>query len=420
MKQADLYWLYSNAVNKCLNIEEANNEAMDRKLKLTYVVTHRIRWVAFEWAALYIDRTKFEMDFLILNETDPIIDFLKVNNIPYKTTNYLDFGNVPEVIKFIYDHLIANKTDVVHSHFFASDLVAMQAAYYAKVPVRVFTRHHSGIKWKRHARSKYELLWEMATDMIALNQQGKDIMLTDGVPEEKITIIPYGFDIKQFQNIAPERVEKLRNKYIPNHTGPVIGVMSRYIKIKGVEYIVDGFKEVLKRHPDALLFLAGTGTYAFSKGKEEQKGTYNPPAHAEFIQDRLKNTLPEGSYVEIPFENDLFALYKLYDVLVHVPIAWDAEAFGQVFMETMFSEVPAVITLASPAHDYAVHKENAWVVDFENSKEITEGILALLSDQPLRDKITSNALTVAKGYTIERKYRASEQLYMDRFNKQQK
>ena len=87
---------------------------MNRKIKLTYIFTHQIRWVQFEWVTQYTDNSKFDIDYLILNEGDPIVDFLQQMEIPYKTTFYNDYRNTPEVVKFIYDHLVENKTDIVN------------------------------------------------------------------------------------------------------------------------------------------------------------------------------------------------------------------------------------------------------------------------------------------------------------------
>jgi hypothetical protein len=47
-----------------------------------------------------------------------------------------------------------------------------------------------------------------------------------------------------------------------------------------------------------------------------------------------------------------------------VPTDSIQETFGQVYVEAMLSKVPSVITLAGSALDHAVHKENAWVVDY--------------------------------------------------------
>jgi len=77
---------------------------MQQKIKVTYIFTHHIRWVFFELVAKYIDKSRFAIDYVILNEDDPIISFLNELNISYTVTSYRDYSNTPEVVKFIYEH----------------------------------------------------------------------------------------------------------------------------------------------------------------------------------------------------------------------------------------------------------------------------------------------------------------------------
>ena len=394
---------------------------MSRKIKLTYIFTHHIRWVQFEWVAKYSDRSKFDIDYVILNQEDPMVDFLKEMDIPYKTTSFNDYQKTPETVKFIYDHLIANQTDIVHTRWFAGHITGLQAAYYANVPVRVYTREHPGIQWKRHARSKYELIWEFATNAIAVTDHVKAGMLNDGVPEHKITKIPSGFDLTEYENIAPQRIAKLKEKYLKNHTSPVIGVAARYVEWKGIEYTIEAFKTVRKSYPNALLVLAGTHTDTANIKEQFQnitKDSINSPPSAEVMNIVNKlSELPTDSYVEIYFEEDLFALFHLFDIFVHVPISPTREAFGQVYVDAMLSGLPCVVTLSGIIHEYAKHQENAWVVDYQNSEQIAEGVLALLGNKSLREKIAANGLASAKNYSIQNKMQALEGLYLQQFLK---
>ena len=234
-----------------------------RRIRVTFVFTHHIRWVPFELAATLIDKNQFEIDYVILGTSDPIIDFLKKNNIPVVSSSFDDYKNTPEVVKFVYDHLIKNQTDIVQTHWFAGSLVGMQAAYYANVPVRIFHREHPPLQYyNRHPTSKHQLIWDCATHLIAVTHRSKAGMVEDGIPEGKITVIPTGFDLAEFKTIDSLRVDKLREKYLDSdeyvHKRPIIGVVARYVKWKGVEFVIRAFKQVLDQYPDALLILAGT------------------------------------------------------------------------------------------------------------------------------------------------------------------
>jgi glycosyltransferase involved in cell wall biosynthesis len=393
-----------------------------RRIKVTFVFTHHIRWAPFELAATHLDKSQFDIDYVILGESDPMIDFLKANHIRYISTSFGDYSNTPEAVKFVYDHLIKNETDIVQTHWFAGSLVGMQAAYYAKVPVRIFHREHPPLRYyNRHPPSKHQLIWDCATHLIAVTNKSKAGMIEDGIPAEKITVIPTGFNLHEFQAIQPANVEALKQKYLVNKAvqtrGPIIGVAARYVKWKGVEYVIRAFKEVLAEHPQALLLLCGSHIDRSQVMKQMGAASKNDIVAPQY-EDVLSiynclSELPDHSYVEIPFEEDLYALFKLFDVFVHVPIDSIQETFGQVYVESMLAQVPSVITLSGSALDHAIHRENAWVVDYMNSDQIADGILTLLVDRDLREKITANAFACAKErYSIERLTRRLEDFYI--------
>lgn len=387
------------------------------KIKVTCIFTHPIRWVPFELVAKYIDKNKFEIDYIILNQGDPMIACLKELNIRHTVTSYPDYSNTPEMVKFIYEHLIKNKTDIVHTHWFAGSFSGMQAAHYAQVPVRIFTREHPSIKYySRHAASKHRLIWECATNVIAVTNKSKEGMIEDGIPESKITLIPTGFDVSEYENVEISRIDQLRTKYLANHQGPVIGVAARYVRWKGVEYVIEAYKKVLETYPNAILVLSGTGidrTNLEEKISKARKEDIVAPQYDDIISITEKlSQLPNHSYIEIPFEADLFALFKLFDVFVHAPTDSIQETFGQVYVDAMLSKIPSVITLAGSALDHAIHQENAWVVDYKNSDQIAQGILTLLSDIRLRENMINNAFLRAQKYDIKNHIQQLEEFYI--------
>jgi glycosyltransferase involved in cell wall biosynthesis len=303
-----------------------------------------------------IDKSKFAIDYIILNEGDPMISFLSQINVPCTVASYQDYSNTPEIVKFIYEHLKG--------------------------------------------------------------------MIEDGIPDDKITIIPTGFDLSEFENVDSSRIDKLRSKYLANHHGPVIGVAARYVRWKGVEYVIEAHKQVLEAYPNAILVLSGTHTNRANLEEQirnARKEDIVAPQYEEIISitDKLAQ-LPEHSYIEIPFEEDLFALFRLFDIFVHVPTDSIQETFGQVYVEAMLSRVPSVITLAGSALDHAVHKENAWVVDYKNSAQIAQGILALLSDSCLRETIVNNAFLCAQRYDIKNHIQQLEDFYVCELEKRRK
>jgi len=121
--------------------------------------------------------------------------------------------------------------------------------------------------------------------------------------------------------------------------------------------------------------------------------------------------LPEDAYTEIVFENNLFALYKLFDVFVHTPINSKVEAFGQTYIEALAASIPAVFTISGVASEFIIPNENALVVDYCNSKQIYNAILRLLKDKNLKDKLINNGKRSIQQFDLEKYIEKLELLY---------
>ena len=185
----------------------------------------------------------------------------------------------------------------------------------------------------------------------------------------KIKLIEHGFKLTQFNSISKDRVDALRLKYRLPQDKTVIACISKYIEWKGVEYVVRSFKAINQQNPNTHLLLANAS------------GIYKSAIERELAQ------LPEGSFTEIVFEDDLFALYQLIDIFVHVPINSAIEAFGQTYIEALAAEVPSIFTLSGIANDFIVHRKNALVVDYKDVEGISKAIMELMNDSNLKQQL---------------------------------
>jgi glycosyltransferase involved in cell wall biosynthesis len=141
-------------------------------------------------------------------------------------------------------------------------------------------------------------------------------------------------------------------------------VIARFTELKGIQYIIPAFQNLLKLYPDALLLL------------------FN--AHGDYeneIKSQLKKLLPAENYHLIPFETDLGAAYRLMDVFIQVSIDRTIEAFGQTYIEALASGIPSIFTLSGIASDFIEDKKNALVVPYKNSDAIFDRLLEILTNQ---------------------------------------
>jgi glycosyltransferase involved in cell wall biosynthesis len=181
-----------------------------------------------------------------------------------------------------------------------------------------------------------------------------------------------------FSSVSAERVGELAGRLFGGRKPfPVVGVISRFLELKGIQHIIPAFRKLLAEYPGACLVLANA------------KGPYEPEVR------KLLAGLPGGSYVTIPFEKDIAALYRLFDVFVHVPVDGHSEAFGQIYIEALASGIPSVFTLSGIAHDMIRHGENALVVPYCDPDSIFGAVKRILTDPELAGRLKAQGPVTA-------------------------
>ena len=375
-----------------------DNNSTNPKRKILFVISHIDFSFGFDWLSSHLNKNKFEQVYLFLNPVEPaLLKIVQERGIEAYYFPYSSKKNLPAVAFKIAKLIRKIKPHTVHTHLFDACIAALPVAFLVRVPQRIYTRHHSTFHHIYHPSAiKYDkLINGLCTDIIAISENVAEVLRNlEHVPSRKIKLIYHGFELNRFDDQKQLNTDNLKSKLNILDSYPVIGVISRYTHWKGVQYIIPAFKKVLKKHPNAKLVLANAaGDFATN------------------IRMQLQS-LPRESYVELDFEKDIFALYSLFHIFVHVPIDACAEAFGQTYVEALASGVPSVFTLSGIAREFIKHKENAFVVPFENAEAIYEGICCLLENDALRNSIIEKGKNdVNNLFTIDKMISALEELY---------
>lgn len=342
--------------------------------KIVYIVSNIDRAISFEWIydALHDD---FDLAFIFLGPINP----KTAQTIENKggKTYYIQLqdkkGYLKAGIKLL-KTLKKLKPDIVHTHLRDADILGLSISKLLGVKKRITTRHFSTYNHLYHKKSVKidKIINSLATDIIAISNNVKTILKLEGVKDSKISLIPHGFDLIQFKNVELSNIEYINSKYNPLNNRPVIGVISRFIQWKGHTYIIKAYKELLSKYPDALLVLANA----------------NGPDKDEILKEL--HTIPEKNYVVIPFEEDIFSLYQIFDVFVHAPMDDKIEAFGQVYIEALAAGIPSVFTLSGIAPEFIKDHKNAIVVKHKNVEQIFNALNLLLDNTKLKEELISN------------------------------
>lgn len=343
------------------------------KKTVVYIVSDVDKALAFEWVATHLSY-KYDLSFILLCKKDTQLEKYLVDcGIRcYVISDNSHPGLVRKWLRLL-SVLRKLRGDVVHTHLWRANILGLTAAWLLRINKRILTRHHAMVHYDQYPSGrKWDRLCNfMATDIIAPSLNTFTILQRlDKAPIAKLHLVHHGFDLAYFRNVELARVDDLRKKYgIKDSAHPIVGVVARYVKMKGVQYIIPAFHELLKLWPEAHLILAN--------------------AHGDFdkeIANQLK-LLPAASYTEIVYEEDLAALYRLFDVYVHVPISQQSEAFGQTYVEALASGIPAVFTLSGVALEFIEDGRNGLVVPYEDSHSIYTAVHRIITDKTLAQEL---------------------------------
>lgn len=368
-------------------------------MKITTILFSIDKAKEFEWYITEINRQEFDISFISINKKEDthLKTFCEKHNVPFYHVSYHSKKDLLKAIFKTRKILKKLKPNIVHSHIFEGGLIGVTAAWLAGIKNRVYTRHYSDFHHVYHPNGlKYDK-WinKNSTHIVAVSEVVKEILIKkENVSPQKVSVIHHGIKIEEKQQSIETRIAKVKQNNLISPHKKVVGVISRYNELKGVQYIIPAFKSLHRSNPSLHLVLANA------------KGDYKKEI------ETLLQTLPSDSFTEILFEQDNEALFKVFDVFVHVPVSREAEAFGQIYIEALKFGVPSVFTLSGVANEFIKDEENALVVEHENTKAIQTAVERLLKNDKLRENLIENGKEAVKGFTTMKKTKALEELYM--------
>ena len=216
-----------------------------------------------------IDRTRIQFDFLAPEETTygPVRE--EIRDMGGRIIEFHIGGSalIKKIRLYVRRRrfLLKHPYRIVHmnSGNFFFNLTASAAAKSAHVPVRIVHSHNAGdagmpLLRRVLFRVLKRVLERQATLLAACSLKAARYMFTDAAVESgRIRIIRNGIDPDRF---APDaEVRRAMRKTLGIDGCLVIGHAGRFMKQKNHVFLLDIFREVHRRRPDAVLILLGDG-----------------------------------------------------------------------------------------------------------------------------------------------------------------
>ena len=297
-----------------------------------------------------------------------------------------DLGRFRQTVRDIAEELTRHPTDVVVSWMTKAHLYAGLAARYAAVPA-IWYQH--GVPQATDPVTRLATLIPAAgvlacSDVIASAQASL-------WPHRRVVPVLPCVDRSRFSETAVPPPDDARHMLGLPPDGPLVGIVARMQRWKGVHVYVDAMARVLETRPDARGVIVG--------GSHDLE-----PDYASDIDRQIKAHGIADRVVRVGFQSDIPLWMQAMDVVVH---ASDREPFGMVIIEAMALGKPVVAGADGGPREIITDGVNGFLADYGDDQGLADRILAYLTNPSLRYTMGSAARQRAAAF--------STSAYADRF-----
>jgi glycosyltransferase involved in cell wall biosynthesis len=231
-------------------------------------------------------------------------------------------------------------------------------------------------------------LYPLADRIIAVSYGVRDHLLKEvDVPEQKVTCIPNPVDIKRIRELSEEQVD---HPWLIRMSKPVVLWVGRLEPLKGLPQLIGAFDRVLKQL-DARLIVVGKGSELnATRSLVERKGLIEK---VDFVG----------------FQSNPYRYMSRCAVFAFPSLS---EGFGLVLVEAMACGLPVVSAdcVAGPS-EVLQNGRCGILVPVGDEGALAQGILKLLTDAGLRDRLTAEALHRVADFEPSKVVASYEQLF---------
>ncbi len=254
---------------------------------------------------------------------------------------------------------------VVNTHSSLDSWVASSAAKWAKVPVLVRTRHLSVPVSTHPLNFVYKI-----PDIIITTGESirKQLIERNKLNPSQIVSIPTGVNLDKFSSKIVS--SHLRSELGLNENGPVITMVAVLRSWKRHDIFLGAVRGVLAHYPRARFLVVGEG-----------------PARPR-IYDKIKELDLEENVLITGHREDIPEILSITDVAVLTSESY--EGVPQAVLQYLAMERPVIATDVGSVSEAIKDGETGILVPPNSARNVAEGILRLLNDKELGQRLGKN------------------------------
>lgn len=202
----------------------------------------------------------------------------------------------------------------------------------------------------------------LAEQLSIMSKELKEKLSNSAIAGSKIELDLDAFD-KAYKLITKEKKQEIKEE-MGLQGKVVIGVIARLEPVKGLHFFIDGIKEVVAKHKDAISIIIGDGSMKIE------------------LEARVKQEGLERSVLFLGYREDMPSLLSIMDLVV---LTSEKEGVPpKTLMEAMAAAKPIVATDVKGNQQLVINNVNGILVEYNNPHKLAYGIEKFIAQPAIR------------------------------------
>ena len=343
----------------------------------------------FAWMIPRFDRQRYNVSLISLRRKDLSEDTLEQFgvDVSYLGRHKFDPGTFPALRRLLVD----KRADIVHMHGYGATTFGRLCAWQLGLP-SILHEHanHGDTPWFQKVADR---LLAPHTDLaIAVSESTAEFTIRARLmPAERTKVVYLGSPLDEFaRDRTPDEIAAARQSLGIEPGTIAVGTVTRLMPSKGNEFLVAAVPDLVRRHPEARVFIVG-------------EGELREPLEAQARQLNLGDRL-----VFSGFKRDVSEVLAAFDIIAF-PSLWEGTPLTA--FEALASGKPIVATDADGLLDILTDRHDALVVPKRDAPALADAICTMIEQPALAASLAAGARQTGARYDIGVFVRKMERLY---------
>jgi glycosyltransferase involved in cell wall biosynthesis len=276
---------------------------------------------------------------------------------------------------------------ILHAHSSHGLALGLWARFFDR-RLRLVASRRVDFPIRKHFLSRLKYSVGILDRIICISEAIRAQLLADGVPADKLVVIPSGVDTRRFAGVRPAPHFR-RSLGIPG-SHLVIGTVAALADHKDYPTLLRAARIVLDKEPDISFVAVGDG-----------------PLHKE-VTDLARELGLGKRFLFLGFREDVGCLLKVFDIFV---LASKTEGLGTSVLDAQALGLPVAACRAGGIPEIVTDRETGLLVPTGDPPALAAALLELAHDPELREALGARAKKAVQAHDVSRTVEAHLELY---------